>query len=158
MIKTDERALLNKLIYYRRELHQYPELSMREFETTKRIRRWLEEAGIPILDLPLKVGVVAEIKGSQPGPAIALRADIDALPVTEATDLPFQSKNEGVMHACGHDFHTASMLGAAMLLQNRRDELGNGPHHFSTGEETRRGRKQSQTGCIRGSGGDFRSA
>ncbi|KAA9028631.1 amidohydrolase [Niallia endozanthoxylica] len=115
--------LLEKLITYRRELHEHPELSMKEYETTKRIRKWLEEAEIPVLDYQLEVGVVAEITGNQPGPIIALRADIDALPIKEETFLPFASKNEGVMHACGHDFHTASIIGAAILLQERRNEL-----------------------------------
>nr|WP_144928731.1 M20 peptidase aminoacylase family protein [Paenibacillus bovis] len=115
--------LQEKLIRYRRELHMYPELSMQEFETTRRIRLWLEEAGITILDLPLKVGVVAEITGEQPGPTIALRADIDALPIKENTDLPYSSLKEGVMHACGHDFHTAAIIGAATLLQAKKAEL-----------------------------------
>src|SRR5690606_12580105 len=115
--------LQEKLIRYRRELHMYPELSMQEFETTRRIRQWLEEAGISILDLPLKVGVVAEITGEQPGPTIALRADIDALPIKEKTDLPYSSLKEGIMHACGHDFHTAAMIGAATLLQAKKAEL-----------------------------------
>ncbi|WP_338453330.1 M20 peptidase aminoacylase family protein [Niallia oryzisoli] len=115
--------LQKKLVSYRRELHEHPELSMQEYETTKRIRKWLEEAGIPVLDFSLEVGVVAEIAGGQPGPTIALRADIDALPIKEETGLPFASKNEGIMHACGHDFHTASIIGAAILLQERRNEL-----------------------------------
>ena len=123
MTKIDNQPLLTKLISYRRELHENPELSLQEYETTKRIRRWLEEAGITILDFPLEVGVIAEITGGQPGPTIALRADIDALPIEEATGLPFSSKNNGVMHACGHDFHTSSILGAAILLQERRNEI-----------------------------------
>ncbi|HZG72141.1 MAG TPA: M20 peptidase aminoacylase family protein [Chondromyces sp.] len=124
MLKMHEqKSLLKKLVAYRRELHEHPELSMQEYETTKRIRRWLKESGITVLDFPLEVGVVAEITGNQPGPTIALRADIDALPIKEETGLPFSSKNDGVMHACGHDFHTASMIGAAILLQERRNEL-----------------------------------
>ncbi|MCQ6277147.1 M20 peptidase aminoacylase family protein [Bacillus sp. V3B] len=124
MTRVDEQVpLLKRLVSYRRELHEHPELSMKEYETTKRIRRWLEEAGVSVLDFPLEVGVVAEVKGSEPGPTIALRADIDALPIKEETDLPFASKNEGVMHACGHDFHTSSIIGAAILLQERRDRL-----------------------------------
>lgn len=118
-----QEPLLKKLVAYRRELHEHPELSMKEYETTKRIRRWLEEAGISVLDFPLEVGMIAEITGSQPGPTIALRADIDALPIKEETGLPFSSRNEGVMHACGHDFHTSSIIGAAILLQERRSEL-----------------------------------
>lgn len=122
-VQDEQISLLQKLVTYRRELHEYPELSMKEYETTKRIRKWLQEADITIMDFPLEVGVVAEIIGSEPGPTIALRADIDALPIQEETGLPFTSKNDGVMHACGHDFHTASMIGAAILLQQRRSEL-----------------------------------
>lgn len=122
-VQDEQISLLQKLVTYRRELHEYPELSMKEYETTKRIRKWLQESDITIMDFPLEVGVVAEIIGSEPGPTIALRADIDALPIQEETGLPFTSKNDGVMHACGHDFHTASMIGAAILLQQRRSEL-----------------------------------
>lgn len=132
--------LQTKLVEYRRELHQYPELSMKEFETTKRIRKWLQEAGITILDYPLEVGVIAEIKGDQPGPTIALRADIDALPIKEETDLEFKSKHDGVMHACGHDFHTSSIIGSAILLQQRKAELkGTVRIIFQPGEEIAQG-------------------
>ena len=141
MTRLDEQvSLLNKLVAYRRELHEHPELSMKEYETTKRIRRWLEEEGIPVLNFPLEVGIIAEITGSQPGPTIALRADIDALPIKEETGLPFSSKNEGVMHACGHDFHTSSIIGAAILLQERRNELkGNVRIIFQPAEEIAQG-------------------
>ncbi|MCM3567718.1 M20 peptidase aminoacylase family protein [Neobacillus mesonae] len=122
--ETDKQEVLfSKLVAYRRELHENPELSFKEFETTKRIRQWLKEEGITILDYPLEVGVIAEVSGAKPGPTIALRADIDALPIKEETNLPFASKNDGVMHACGHDFHTASILGSAILLQERKSEL-----------------------------------
>lgn len=132
--------LLEKLVSYRRELHQYPELSMQEYETTKRIRKWLKENDITILDYPLNVGVIAEITGDLPGPTIALRADIDALPIKEDTGLSFASKNEGVMHACGHDFHTSSMIGAAILLQEKRAELkGNIRIIFQPAEEIAKG-------------------
>ena len=93
-VSEEQTRLQTKLVEYRRELHENPELSMQEFETTKRIRHWLEDAGITILDYPLEVGVVAEISGGKPGPTIALRADIDALPIKEETGLPFASKNE----------------------------------------------------------------
>src|SRR5690606_6516566 len=132
--------LLEKLVSYRRELHQYPELSMQEYETTKRIRKWLKENDITILDYPLNVGVIAEITGDLPGPTIALRADIDALPIKEDTGLSFASKNEGVMHACGHDFHTSSMIGAAILLQENRAQLkGNIRIIFQPAEEIAKG-------------------
>lgn len=107
--------LQQKLVAYRRELHEHPELSFHEYETTKRLTNWLTEAGIDIIDFGLETGVVAEIKGAQAGPLIALRADIDALPITEQSGVTFTSKNDGIMHACGHDFHATSILGAALL-------------------------------------------
>lgn len=116
-------SLQPKLVAMRRELHLYPELSNEEYETTARIRAWLEELGIRQLDLNLPTGVLAEVKGELPGPTIMLRADIDALPVKEETGLPFASTVSGKMHACGHDFHTASMIGAAALLKERAGEL-----------------------------------
>lgn len=122
-ILKSETTLEEQLINVRRSLHQEPELSSEEFNTTKKIKEWLKESGIRILDLPLKTGVVAEISGQQQGPTIAIRADIDALPIHEETDLPFKSQNPGIMHACGHDFHTAVILGAAYLLKQMESRL-----------------------------------
>lgn len=137
-----QKELLQKLIGYRRELHKYPELSMKEYETTKRIKNWLMENNIDVLDLSLEVGVVAEIKGGHPGKTIAIRADIDALPINEKTGLDFTSVNAGVMHACGHDFHTAGILGAAILLNSRKSEMyGNVRIIFQPGEENGEGAK-----------------
>jgi amidohydrolase len=133
-------SLSERLIAIRRELHLHPELSLEEFETTNRIRTWLNEAGIRILDLPLKTGVVAEVGGLQPGPTIAIRADIDALPIPEETGLPFASTVSGKMHACGHDFHTATVLGAALLLKQREAELpGTVRFFFQPAEEVGEG-------------------
>ncbi|MED1700860.1 M20/M25/M40 family metallo-hydrolase, partial [Brevibacillus agri] len=95
-----------KLIAIRRQLHQYPEVAYEEYETTRSIRDWLTEAGIRLVELPLETGVVAEVGGQNGGPVIALRADIDALPIQEQTGLPYASAVVGNMHACGHDFHT----------------------------------------------------
>ncbi|ASS94084.1 M20 peptidase aminoacylase family protein [Peribacillus simplex] len=117
------RELEKRLISIRRHLHQYPELSNEEFETTKSIKNWLEEEGIEIRNTGLKTGVFADIKGGKPGPTVAIRADIDALPIEEQTGLPFASKVKGVMHACGHDFHTAAAIGAAYLLKEYQSEL-----------------------------------
>lgn len=116
-------SLQPQLVAMRRELHRFPELSNEEYETTFRIRAWLTEAGIRLLDLNLPTGVLAEVKGARPGPTILLRADIDALPVNEESGLPFASEHPGKMHACGHDFHTVSMIGATKLLQEHADEL-----------------------------------
>ncbi|MFD0587443.1 amidohydrolase [Paenibacillus sp. GCM10027627] len=121
---TDTIKLEKRLIAIRRALHENPELSHEEKETTEAIRRWLAEAGIQPADYPLRTGVVAEVGGHRGGPVIAIRADIDALPIQEETGLPFASRHAGKMHACGHDFHTAAVLGAAFLLKEREEELG----------------------------------
>ncbi|MDY7046839.1 amidohydrolase, partial [Virgibacillus sp. M23] len=124
-----------------------------DIETTKKIRRWLEEEQIEILDVPqLETGVIAEIKGREDGPVIAIRADIDALPIHEQTNLPFASKVDGTMHACGHDFHTASIIGTAILLNQRRDELkGTVRFIFQPAEEIAAGaRKVIEAGVLDG--------
>lgn len=115
-------SLEQKLIDWRRELHRYPELSGQEVETTGRIRRWLGEADIKVLPYDIPTGVVAEI-GSGTN-QIALRADIDALPIEERSGVAFSSEHVGVMHACGHDIHTSVILGAALKLKAREAALG----------------------------------
>lgn len=113
-----------RLVEIRRHLHQYPELSHEEVETTAYIKSILQKAGIRIADaFPLQTGLIAEVGGLHGGPIIALRADIDALPIQEETGLPYASKIAGRMHACGHDFHTAAILGAAFLLKEKEQEL-----------------------------------
>jgi amidohydrolase len=103
--------------------HQHPEPGNGETETTARIRKILGEAGIEILDSGLKTGLVGRIRGKADTPVVALRCDIDALPIAEDSGLPYSSLKPGFMHACGHDFHTASMLGAALLLQEEKETL-----------------------------------
>ncbi|MDG4658450.1 M20 peptidase aminoacylase family protein [Ectobacillus antri] len=135
--------LEEKLVAIRRHLHQYPELSNEEFETTKYIRQCLEEADITILETELQTGLIAEISGDTEGPIIALRADIDALPVNEQSGLPFASKIPGKMHACGHDFHTAAMIGAAYLLKQKEHALkGTVRFIFQPAEENGGGAKK----------------
>ena len=110
-----------QLIAWRRELHRNPELSGQEVETTARLRQWLTNAGIPPQPYDLSTGLVAEIgTGSK---LIALRADIDALPIEERSGVPFSSQHAGVMHACGHDIHTSVILGAALKLKEREASL-----------------------------------
>lgn len=134
-----EQALGLQLIEVRRSLHREPELSYEEFKTTEKLRKWLTEAHIRILDLPLQTGLIAEI-GCGEGPIAAIRCDIDALPVEEQTGLPFASEIPGKMHACGHDFHTAAILGAALLLKTREAELpGKVRVLFQPAEETGHG-------------------
>ncbi|WP_445486751.1 amidohydrolase [Niallia sp. 03133] len=137
-----EKELEEKLIAVRRNLHEEPELSNEEVKTTEKIKNWLKEGGISILDLPLKTGVIGEITGSSSGPIVAIRADIDALPIQEQTDFPFKSAVSGVMHACGHDFHTSVILGAAYLLKQRQERLkGTVRVLFQPAEETGHGAK-----------------
>ena len=147
-----EVALYGQLVAYRRILHENPELSAKEFATTERIRRWLSEEGMTILNYPLETGLIAEVVGALPGPTIALRADIDALPVKEATGLPFVSETEGIMHACGHDYHTAAMIGAALLLRQRKAKLkGTVRFIFQPAEEIAQGAKWiEEAGALEG--------
>ena len=119
----ERKALEQKLTGFFEELHMHPELSYEEYETTERIKRELAAAGIEILQIPLKTGVTAIVRGAKPGKTYGLRCDIDALPIAEETDLPYKSKTPGKMHACGHDFHTAAVFGAALLLQERKEEF-----------------------------------
>ncbi len=125
----------------RREFHMYPEPSMREERTAQRIREELEKLGIPYVSMA-GTGVAATINGKQEGKTIALRADIDALEIAEKTDVPYKSRNEGIMHACGHDAHAAMLLGAARVLNDIRDELkGTVKLIFQPGEEVAQGAK-----------------
>jgi amidohydrolase len=118
------KAELPKVIEWRRYFHQNPELSNREFNTSKKIEAHLKQLGIDTR-IVAGTGVVGVLKGGKPGPVVALRADIDGLPVTERNALPFKSvattdyngQKVGVMHACGHDSHIAMLMGTAEVLQ-----------------------------------------
>jgi amidohydrolase len=113
-----------EIIGHRRHLHQHPELSFKEVETGKYIAKQLQEMGIEHEHGVAENGVVALIKGKNPDKkVIALRGDIDALPITEANDVSYKSKHEGVMHACGHDVHTSSLLGTAKILKSLDQEF-----------------------------------
>ncbi|PFB57643.1 hydrolase [Bacillus anthracis] len=132
--------LTETLISIRRNLHEHPELSYEEFETTKAIKNWLEEKNITIIHSNLETGVIAEISGNRNGPLIVIRADIDALPIQEETNLPYASKINGKMHACGHDFHTAAIIGAAYLLKEKESSLsGTVRFIFQPAEESSNG-------------------
>lgn len=131
-----------ELIDFRRDLHMNPELSFEEFRTTKKIKDKLISLGIEIIDIGLETGVVGLLRGKSDGPTIALRGDIDALPIQELNDIPYKSKIDGVMHACGHDIHTTSVIGAAMILSSIRDEInGNVLFVFQPAEEVNKGAK-----------------
>lgn len=130
-LRQEGRKAEPHVIEWRRHFHANPELSNREFETAAHIARALESMGLEVQTGIAHTGVVAFLQGGRPGPLVALRADMDALPVTERVDVPFASKvtstyrgqEVGVMHACGHDTHMAMLLGAARVLSRVREEL-----------------------------------
>ena len=135
-IKTLSAKYKNEFINIRREIHANPELSYIEFETSIYIQTKLTEWGIPF-EVKATTGVVAIIKGKNASQRIvALRADMDALPIVEENDVPYKSKNYGVMHACGHDVHTTCLLGAAKILNETKDDwTGTVKLIFQPGEE-----------------------
>jgi len=129
--EADFQNIEDQVIEWRRDLHENPELSNREFETAKKIAAHLESLGIETTTGIAKTGVVGILKGDEPGKTLALRADIDALPVTEKNELEFKStktteflgSQTGVMHACGHDTHTAILMGVAEILSKHKDKI-----------------------------------
>ena len=122
-IKQAALNIENHVIEMRRHLHMHPELGCMEHETTDYIKKELSSIGIPVTEYEDITGCIGVINGGKPGKTVMLRADIDALPICENTGLPFSSVNEGVMHACGHDCHTAMLLGAAKILWDMRENL-----------------------------------
>lgn len=142
--KIESPTLLSQLKEIRHYLHQHPELSDQEFKTTEFITNFLEQLGYKIITpTSLKTGVIAEIGPNEAPNVIALRSDIDALPIDEQTDLNFASENAGVMHACGHDFHMASLMGAAVLLADNQSKLTSKIRLvFQPAEETNAGARE----------------
>ena len=137
LIKSKCDAYFDDVVAIRRQLHQHPELSFCEKDTAELIKRCLASKNIEYQSDVAGTGVVATIHGSLSfRPVIALRADLDALPIQETTDLPYRSVNDGVMHACGHDAHTAMLLGTAFILNDLRDKFsGTIKLIFQPGEE-----------------------
>ena len=131
MITAEAARMEEKVIEWRRDIHAHPELSNREFKTAEKVARHLRALGIEVQTGVAHTGVVGVLKGGKPGPVVALRADMDALPVTERVDVPFASKvrseyngiETGVMHACGHDTHVAMLMGAAEIFVGMKDQL-----------------------------------
>lgn len=138
----------DELVEIRHYIHEHPELSGQEFKTTQFLTDYLQDLDITVLATGLKTGLVAQIGSGQP--VIALRADIDALPIIENTGLDFTSKHAGVMHACGHDLHQTSLLGAAKLLKQREAEIqGTIKLIFQQAEETHVGANEVlETGVL----------
>ena len=125
-----------EIIKIRRFIHMNPELGNREFETAKLVASKLMSLGLEIKTGVAKTGVVAMLRGDQQGYTVGIRADMDALPIDEMTDIPFKSLNPGIMHACGHDIHTSIALGTAIVLNSLKDKIkGNIKFIFQPAEE-----------------------
>ena len=146
----NEQEILQKITDEFYWFHRHPELSYEEVETTKRLRDDLAAAGIEVLDLPLKTGLVAKV-GTGEAPFIALRCDIDGLPIQEESGLDYASEHAGRMHACGHDFHISTVLGSAYLLKAQEKDLhGTVYLIFQPAEEAPGGaRKVMETGVLK---------
>lgn len=155
-IKDLAKKYKEYVIGMRREFHANPELSLKEFETSKRVKEELEKIGVPFISVA-GTGVIATIKGGKPGKTVALRADMDALEVNEKNEVEYKSKNEGIMHACGHDGHTAMLLGAARVLNDIKDEIkGTVKLFFQPAEEVAEGAKRMiAEGAMEGVDGVF---
>ena len=136
-IKSLSEQYSGEVVEARRHLHENPELSYQEYSTAKYVAQKLRSFGITVKDGVATTGLLAEIQGKNPGKkSIALRADMDALPIAESNNVPYKSKVAGVMHACGHDVHTASLIGTAKILNSIRDQFeGTVRLLFQPGEE-----------------------
>ena len=145
------------IIEMRRHFHAHPEVSEKEFETSKRIKEELDKMGVKWRSCGLETGVLATIEGAKPGKTILLRGDMDALTVVETTGAPYASNNPGVMHACGHDCHIAMLLTATKILNDMRDELcGTVRLAFQPAEEVATGAKSMiENGALEGVDGCF---
>ena len=142
-LKLSDRDL-EEIIEIRHRIHMHPEVSGKEYRTTKIIREFLEKLeGVEIIDFPIETGLIARLKTGKAGKVIGLRADIDALAQKEETDISYKSREENTMHACGHDYHTASLLAVAKVLSENRDKLlGDVVFIFQRSEEITRGAKE----------------
>ncbi len=146
------RGLGEKIVRLRREFHQHPEPAFQELTTARRVEGILRDLGLEVKTLVGGTGVRGLLRGRTSAKTIALRADMDALPIQEESDIPYRSANPGVMHACGHDAHTAMLLGAAMLLVGRQKDLdGNVAFIFQPAEEIGEGaKKMVEEGALAG--------
>lgn len=150
-LKYITRDIQDRILEYAHALHRHPELSCQEHQTTSFLRRVLTVLKLELPEQQPATGIIGLLRGGLPGPTIALRGDIDALPIEEDPTHLIRSEKEGIMHACGHDFHTAGLLGAAMALSRHRDELrGNVLFIFQPAEEQCKGALEvMSTGIFR---------
>ena len=136
IIKAYAKSLIPSIVNIRRDLHQHPELSFMEKRTSELIKSFLAKHGIQFTEGWAGYGIVATIRGNADGPLVMLRADMDALPIQEENDVPYRSVEDGIMHACGHDVHTSSLLGAAVILNEHKAHIhGEIRLIFQPGEE-----------------------
>ena len=151
------KDLQDEIVTMRRDLHQIPEIGGDLPETKAYVMKKLTEMGIPFTENKSDSGLMAEIQGGKPGKTIALRADMDALPIQEANEVEYISRHEGIMHACGHDAHTAMLLGAARVLSENKDRIpGTVRLLFQTDEEGSRGAERTiKEGGIQGADAVF---
>ena len=142
IILEKAKSIEDYIIKFRRDFHENPELSGQEFKTQEKLMKELDILGIPYKKAG-NTSLIASLKGGKSGKVVALRGDMDALPIIEESGVEFASKNPGVMHACGHDAHTAMLLGAAKLLSEMKDDIeGEVRFFFQEGEETFTGAKK----------------
>ena len=149
-IRSEVEVIADDIIAIRRDIHKYPELGFDENRTSGLVAGHMKNLGLDVETGIGKTGVIGNLKGNKGGPTIGLRADMDALPIQETSDLPYSSVNEGVMHACGHDGHTAMLLGAATIIKQLQDKLnGNVRFIFQPAEEGDGGaRYMIEDGCL----------
>ena len=141
-IDASANRWMDRVIALRRDIHAHPELAFEERETANRVQAFLTERGIPFRSGIGGTGIVAVLEGGKPGPTVAIRADMDALPMGEPAGLPYASTVAGKMHSCGHDAHTAIVCGVAAVLSDMRESLaGRVMFIFQPAEETLRGAK-----------------
>lgn len=155
-VMKKSQEIMEYIVRLRRDFHQHPEESFKEFRTTDIIVEELKKMGIEVNRIS-ETGAIGILKGALPGKTVALRADIDALSVMEDTGLPYSSENKGVMHACGHDAHAAMLLGAAKILSEMRDGIkGTIKFIFQPAEETATGaKKMIECGALKNPDVDF---
>ena len=149
-IRSEVKDIAQEIISIRRDIHKHPELGFEVHRTAELVSKHLNNLGFEVSTGIGKTGVVGDLIGKNDGPTIGLRADMDALPIQETSDLPYSSVNEGVMHACGHDGHTAMLLGAATIIKQLQDKLnGNVRFIFQPAEEGDGGaRYMIEDGCL----------
>ena len=154
-IKAQADSVFSDVVRLRRQIHQHPELAFEEHETAALVKNTLEPLGLDLHTGIAQTGLIATLKGNKAGPTVMLRADMDALPIHEETGLDFASNQDGAMHACGHDAHTASLLGTAMILSELKSELqGTVRFLFQPSEERLPGgaRVMIEEGALQGNG------